>query len=95
MPHFVYILYSVKIDKHYVGSTSNVDERLELHNHPSIFDNWTKSGIPWVLKLIIGCDSKGQALRIEKHIKKNKSRKYLENMIKYPEIIVKLKEKYA
>ena len=35
-----------------------------------------------------------QALAIEKHIKSMKSRKYLENLKKYPEITEKLKQLY-
>ena len=33
--------------------------------------------------------------KIEAHIKKMKSRKYIENLIRYPEIIQKLIEKYS
>lgn len=64
------------------------------HNEPNIYKNWSKQGIPWELKLEIKCESKSQAIKIENHIKRNKSRKYLENLQKYPEISEKLKEKY-
>ncbi|RUA30101.1 MAG: GIY-YIG nuclease family protein, partial [Bacteroidetes bacterium] len=30
--HWIYILYSQKIDKYYIGSSSNVQKRLEFHN---------------------------------------------------------------
>jgi putative endonuclease len=36
-----------------------------------------------------------QALRIEKHIKNMKSKKYIEDIKKYPEITERLKEKYC
>ena len=48
----------------------------------------------WNLFLIIDCESKSQALQIEKHIKKMKSKTYIENLAKYPEMVIKLKEKY-
>ena len=35
-----------------------------------------------------------QARNIESHIKKMKSKVYIENLVKYPEIIERLKEKY-
>jgi len=35
-----------------------------------------------------------QARMIETHIKRMKSRKYIENLMKYPAIAEKLKEKY-
>ncbi|MDN3668523.1 GIY-YIG nuclease family protein [Echinicola jeungdonensis] len=31
---FVYILYSSKIDKFYVGKTQNLENRLNYHNNP-------------------------------------------------------------
>jgi hypothetical protein len=45
----------------------------------------------WVLFLEITCESKTQGLAIEKHIKKMKSRVYIENLIKYPENHCKLR----
>ena len=48
----------------------------------------------WVLVFKILCVNKKQAMLIEKHIKSMKSRKYIENLIKYPEISQKLLEKY-
>jgi len=32
MPYFVYILKSKKTNKHYVGFTNNLEERLKYHN---------------------------------------------------------------
>jgi putative endonuclease len=46
------------------------------------------------LFLKIDCDSKKQGLAIERHIKSMKSKIYIENLIKHPEIITKLLEKY-
>lgn len=94
MNYSVYILYSQKIDKYYTGFTSDVEARLKEHNEPSLFNNWSKQGAPWILKFTINCESKSQAIRIENHIKRNKSRKFVENLQEYPEIAEKLKEKY-
>ena len=32
MSYFFYILYSVSINKYYIGHTSNIDERIRKHN---------------------------------------------------------------
>lgn len=36
-----------------------------------------------------------QAMQVEKHIKSMKSRIYIENLKRYPEMIIKLIEKYS
>ena len=94
-PYFVYILYSDKIDRYYTGFSINVEDRLKEHNEQIIFDNWTKQGAPWILKLKLECKDKTQAIQIERHIKKNKSRLYIQNLIKYSEIADKLKQKHC
>ena len=42
--HTTYILHSVKIDTYYIGSTSNIEDRLKRHN--SGRNTYTKRGIP-------------------------------------------------
>nr|WP_290856153.1 GIY-YIG nuclease family protein [Flaviramulus sp.] len=42
---FVYVLYSTKFDRHYVGMTSNLDRRLKNHNAGSVKS--TKAFAPW------------------------------------------------
>ncbi|GAB6283693.1 MAG: hypothetical protein STSR0008_24830 [Ignavibacterium sp.] len=44
---YTYILYSLKIDKFYVGSTNDIHWRLERHNLG--WGKFTKKGIPWQL----------------------------------------------
>ena len=52
MSYFVYILYSEKIDKYYVGKTENPKVRLEFHIS-DLNRIWTKRGQPWeIVKLI-------------------------------------------
>ena len=48
----------------------------------------------WELIYTIECKSKEQGLSIEKHIKVMKSRIYIQNVMKYPEMTTKLLEKY-
>ena len=79
--YYVYILYSKLADKYYVGSTNNVERRLREHNELAI-NRFTTKYRPWELKLYFEVgESRSVALQIEKHIKKQKSRKYIEDII--------------
>jgi len=89
----VYILYSEKLSRFYIGFTSDFETRLEFHKNAEshIF---TANAEDWVLFLRIPCENKAQGLDIEKHITKMKSKIYIENLHKYPDIILKLQDKY-
>ena len=93
MNHIVYILHSQKLKKFYIGYTSNLLKRLDFHK---IADarKFTYNSDDWIVVFTINCSSKTQGLSIEKHIKKMKSKIYIQNIIKYPEISLKLLDKY-
>jgi putative endonuclease len=76
MSYFVYILYSEKIDKYYVGKTENPKVRLEFHNsdHNRI---WTKRGQPWKIVKLIEFENSTLSSKSERFIKKQKSRKFI------------------
>ncbi|HEY0740134.1 MAG TPA: GIY-YIG nuclease family protein [Chryseosolibacter sp.] len=44
---FVYIIYSEKLKKYYVGSTNDLDDR--IHRHNSGGSTFTRTGSPWML----------------------------------------------
>lgn len=67
MPHFVYILQSLKDNKYYIGETSDVDARLEFHNSGK--QRSTKNRIPFKIILIEEYDNRQDALAREKQIK--------------------------
>ncbi|MBR9853644.1 MAG: GIY-YIG nuclease family protein [Algicola sp.] len=90
----VYIIYSKKLDKYYVGESNDVDLRLFQHNSGFYKNSYTAKIDDWKVYLTIACISRSQSRKIESHIKKMKSRKYIENLKKYPEIVSKLLEKY-
>ena len=95
MESFYYIIYSQKLDKFYIGFTQeSVHQRLEKHRRGTYSSSFTHTADDWELFFEITCDCNSQALAIEKHIKSMKSRKYLENLKKYPEITEKLKKLY-
>ncbi len=89
----VYILYSEKLKKFYTGFTSNLENRLEYHKS-ALPHKFTAKANDWEIFLTIECESKKQALAIETHIKKMKSKVYIKNLVKYQEMIDKLKHKY-
>jgi putative endonuclease len=77
--YFLYILYSAKLDKYYIGSTSNINERLRKHN--CNHKGFTGSNEDWILKHKEIFESKSEALKREQEIKKWKSRKLIEKLI--------------
>ncbi len=92
----VYILFSKKIDKYYVGfTTESVADRLVKHNEGYYDNKWTEAGKPWDLVFTITCENPMQARNIERHIKSMKSTKYIQNLIKYPEMTQKLLLKFS
>ena len=44
MPH-TYILFSEKLNKYYIGSTSDINRRIEDHNRGK--EKFTRTGTPW------------------------------------------------
>ncbi|WP_111319879.1 GIY-YIG nuclease family protein [Algoriphagus chordae] len=93
---FVYILHSNSLNRFYTGLTSlSVLERLENHiaKKYSKF-NFTQKANDWILFHSIECESLSQARMIELHIKKMKSKIYIQNLKIYPEISTKLLIKY-
>ena len=90
MEYSVYILYSAQINRYYTGSTDDVQRRLIEHNEGKYGGSFTSKGMPWVLFLTIEGLSSAQAYGIESHIKRMKSRKYIENLKEHPTIIEKL-----
>jgi putative endonuclease len=85
--HFIYVIYSNSVDKYYVGETHNVQERLDLHNNGSFDKSFTKIAKDWHTVLEFECADRGEALFLERFIKRMKSRKFIERLILNPEIL--------
>ena len=90
----VYILHSQKLNRYYIGYTANLETRLEFHKNAKP-NKFTYNANDWELQLKIDCQSQAQAIAIESHIKKMKSKKYIENLKTYPEMIVKLLKQFS
>jgi len=76
----VYILYSEKIDKFYIGFSSNVPDRLRKHNNAS--KGFTNSGRPWIIVFTEQYDCKKDAVARERQLKSWKNRSRIEALIK-------------
>ena len=94
MSFTVYILLSAKLDRYYIGQTIDLAERLDLHKTKIFKNSFTAKSDDWILVFSLECESRDEALFIEKYIKKMKSRKFIENLINKPDASLKLREKY-
>ncbi|HMT95534.1 MAG TPA: GIY-YIG nuclease family protein [Ferruginibacter sp.] len=77
---YCYILYSEKLNKYYVGACINLERRLYEHNigHSA----FTSLGLPWILCYKEQFDDLITAKKRETYIKKQKSRKFIESLIR-------------
>jgi putative endonuclease len=77
---WVYILYSKKIDKYYVGACTDLDRRFYEHNLGR--SKFTSTGIPWELVYSEEWEDLVLAKQRELKIKKMKSRVYIQELIR-------------
>ena len=76
----VYIIYSESSGSYYVGHTEDVSSRLLRHNNSG--NKSTKKSKDWKLMYTETFETRGEAMKRENAIKKKKSRKYIENLIR-------------
>ena len=79
MHYTVYIIYSESLNKFYTGSCEDLSIRITQHNAGR--NKSTKSGIPWTIKYTEIFQTRKNARAKEAHIKKMKSRIYIETLI--------------
>ena len=79
MSFTVYIIYSVCLNKHYVGHCEDLDNRLFRHNNSG--SKYTKKANDWKVVYTEIFFTKAEAFRREMEIKKKKSRKYIDWLI--------------
>jgi putative endonuclease len=77
--HFVYIIYSEKIDKYYIGSTDDIPGRIRRHNLGN--KGFTSTGKPWTLVYQEEYETKKQARMREYQLKRWKNRERIESLI--------------
>jgi len=94
MDYFCYIIYSKSLNKFYIGETEDLDKRLQMHNEGYFKESYTSKVSDWILYHVINCLNRKQARLIEAHIKRMKSRKYIENLTNYPELTEQLLDRF-
>ncbi|OGU75023.1 MAG: hypothetical protein A2V93_09890 [Ignavibacteria bacterium RBG_16_34_14] len=83
----VYILKSVKVEKYYIGSTSNLEKRIEFHKSKRA--RWTKIYQPWILIHSEEYSTRAEAVKREKYLKSFKGiSDKLEKIIKDKNIVL-------
>ncbi len=65
---YVYILFSEKLSRYYVGYTSNIESRLDQHNQGKEY--YTSRGVPWEYKYSEKFANETEAIRRERAIRK-------------------------
>jgi len=86
MPFHVYILHSKKLNSFYVGSTSNIANRLNEHNNGE--STYTSTGTPWTLIWTTSKPTRPEAEILELKIKNLSSLRKIRFMLKYRDGIV-------
>ena len=79
MSYYVYILESLKDGKYYIGSTSDVEKRLNYHN--AGLQRSTKHRKPFRLVYSEALPDKSTALKREKQIKRYKGGNVFKNLL--------------
>jgi len=73
----------VSSDIYYVGYTNDYERRITEHNYQDHFNTFTSKHIPWIIKAVFQSGaSEKEAMRIERFIKKQKSRIFIEKLLK-------------
>ncbi len=88
-----YILFSQKLNKFYVGvTTDDIHVRITKHNESQYGNHrYTSTADDWELYLDIVVEDFAHAVRMERKIKSMKSSKYIQNLKKYPELLEKIR----
>jgi putative endonuclease len=78
--YYIYILFSEKSNLYYIGFSQSPSKRLIEHNSTP-FNTFTAKHRPWALKALFECgNSEKNTIRLERFIKKQKSRTLTEQL---------------
>ena len=82
MAFWVYILRSETTGRYYCGQTDNVEKRLQQHNDPqnTFTQTTTRFTGPWRLVYRTNCQSRTEAIRLERRIKKRGIGRFLSDL---------------
>ena len=78
---YIYILFSEDASKYYVGHTTNPELRLKQHNS-NAGEKYTGKYSDWKMVALFECgESRAEAMKLEKFIKKQKSKNLVLKLI--------------
>ena len=80
MAYFVYILQSERDGSYYVGYTADLGKRIDRHNKGG--GRYTRGKLPWKLIYHEVFDTKAEAMKREREIKKRKDRDYINELVR-------------
>ncbi len=80
MIHYLYILYSEKYDKFYIGETNEYKRRLKEHNN-SYRSNYSSKYRPWTLVALFEIENRSIARGVESFIKNQKSKDFIKKIV--------------
>ncbi len=90
----VYILYSSELDRYYIGSCLNFEERFKEHLEKKMKNSFSSKADYWTMYYKYEGLGFKQARLIEQHIKNMKSRKFIADIKSHPAIMERLILKY-
>jgi len=80
MPFYVYIIQSETDGSYYIGSTQDIDARLERHNQGR--SKYTRTKRPWKLVYSEEHPNRPVAIKREKEIKNRKKKIYIDTLVR-------------
>ena len=88
--YWIYVLWSKKLKKRYVGSTGHLLKRVKEHNQGT--NKFTSGGIPWVLKSSEQYPTRREARQREHYLKSGAGRKWLDECVERDYLIGEVSE---
>ncbi len=77
--YYVYVLYSQKLRKRYVGSTEDLRKRIKTHNNGKV--HFTSRGVPWKIIYYEVFLNKKDAITEERFLKSGQGRERLKFLL--------------
>ncbi len=81
MKFYTYIIQSIKDQSYYIGQTDDLDKRLSQHNEG--ISKYTSRKKPWKLVYYEEFESRKEAIKRERFLKKQKNREFYKNLIEF------------
>ncbi len=73
--YHLYLIYSAEYDRLYIGHTNNLERRSDEHNRGKSI--YTRKFRPWQLLAYKSFETRGDAVREERRIKRLKNRAFI------------------